>query len=323
MAHRRLAFTGIAAALLIACGSSGPSEQLIKARSAYDHSAKGAAARYAPARVLDAKQALSEAEKAEDNSTQEKHLAYIATRKAALADAEAELKIQKESAGEADAEYQRLLKQQRQAAKADLDRTREALRDTVDALGTIREDLKKKDAKVDELQEKREALEARKAQLEQAQQSLEKDLSASEKARKDAEERAAAALASLDKLANVKEEARETVITLSGSVLFETGKSALLPIAEERLNKVANALKEMSSDRKIIVEGHTDSRGSEEMNYKLSLDRAAAVRSYLVSQGVDPQQVQAAGKGEKSPIADNGTPEGRANNRRVEIHIKK
>ena len=59
------------------------------------------------------------------------------------------------------------------------------------------------------------------------------------------------------------------------------------------------------------------------MNYKLSLDRAAAVREYLVSQGVDPQQVQAEGKGESAPIADNGTPEGRANNRRVEIHIKK
>src|SRR5690606_12040633 len=126
-------------------------------------------------------------------------------------------------------EYQRLLKQQRETAKADLDRTRDALRDTVDALGTIREDLKKKDAKVDELQERRTALEARKAELEKAQAALEQDLSASEKARKDAEDRAAAALASLDKLANVKEEARETVITLSGSVLFETGKSALLP----------------------------------------------------------------------------------------------
>lgn len=323
MAHRTLAFTGIAAALLVACGASGPSEQLVKARSAYDHSANGAAARYSPARVLDAKQALTAAEHADDNSPEEKHLAYIATRKAALADAEAEYKIQKESAAEADAEYQSVLKSQRQAAKADLERTREALHDTVDALGTIREDLKKKDAKVDELTEKREKLEARKAELEKAQAALESDLTASEKARKEAEERAAAALASLDKLANVKEEARETVITLSGSVLFETGKSALLPIAQERLDKVADALKEMDSSRKIVIEGHTDSRGADKMNYKLSLDRAAAVREYLVSRGVDPQQVQAEGKGESTPIADNSTPEGRANNRRVEIHIKK
>lgn len=323
MAYRTMGFTGIAAAMLVACGASGPSEQLIKARSAYDQTSNGAAARYAPARVLDAKQALTAAENADDNSPEEKHLAYIAMRKAELADAEADLKVQKQSVGEADTEYQRLLKQQRETAKADLDRTRDALRDTVDALGTIREDLKKKDAKVDELQERRTALEARKAELEKAQAALEQDLSASEKARKDAEDRAAAALASLDKLANVKEEARETVITLSGSVLFETGKSALLPIARERLSKVADALKEMGTERKIVIEGHTDSRGAEQMNYKLSLDRAAAVREYLVSQGIDPQQVQAEGKGESRPIADNGTPEGRANNRRVEIHIEK
>jgi outer membrane protein OmpA-like peptidoglycan-associated protein len=75
--------------------------------------------------------------------------------------------------------------------------------------------------------------------------------------------------------------------------------------------------------RNLIVEGHTDSQGSESYNQDLSQRRADAVRDYLVQKGYPADHIQARGKGEGSPIADNASPEGRANNRRVEIVIER
>jgi outer membrane protein OmpA-like peptidoglycan-associated protein len=112
-------------------------------------------------------------------------------------------------------------------------------------------------------------------------------------------------------------------LTLSGEVLFKTGVAELLPVAEDRLDGVAQALKQLDASQKVVIEGHTDSRGSEESNERLSKERAEAVRDYLVKQGVSGAQLTAVGKGESEPIADNETAEGRANNRRVEIVIKK
>jgi outer membrane protein OmpA-like peptidoglycan-associated protein len=127
-------------------------------------------------------------------------------------------------------------------------------------------------------------------------------------------------LLELAKLAAVREEARGLVITLSGSVLFASGQSMLLPSARSRLNQVAEALME-SSGRKLTVEGHTDSKGSAQYNYGLSQRRADAVRSYLVSRGYPTDLIEAHGIGEDRPVADNASAEGRANNRRVEIVV--
>jgi len=113
---------------------------------------------------------------------------------------------------------------------------------------------------------------------------------------------------------------RGLVLTLSGSVLFATGKSVLLPSAQTRLGEAAKAMKE--DGRSITVVGHTDSTGSDELNQKLSLARAEAVRAYLVKQGLPADHVKAEGAGEGQPIADNATAEGRANNRRVEIILE-
>ena len=81
-------------------------------------------------------------------------------------------------------------------------------------------------------------------------------------------------------------------------------------------------LKELDDDKLVSVEGFTDSRGADDMNQKLSQDRANAVKDYLVSQGVKPEKLRALGRGEANPIASNDTAEGRANNRRVEIVIQ-
>jgi outer membrane protein OmpA-like peptidoglycan-associated protein len=119
----------------------------------------------------------------------------------------------------------------------------------------------------------------------------------------------------------VKEEARGLVITLSGSVLFASGKSALLPDARSRLDQVSEVLL-TTRERTLLIEGHTDSQGSEGSNVTLSQNRANAVREYILSRGYGADLVKAVGLGESNPVADNGNAEGRANNRRVEIIIQ-
>ncbi|MBX3200191.1 MAG: OmpA family protein [Labilithrix sp.] len=110
------------------------------------------------------------------------------------------------------------------------------------------------------------------------------------------------------------------VLTISGSVLFASGKSELLPSAKERLKEVAKALE--ADRRSLLVVGHTDAQGSDEANEKLSEERANSVRAYLVTEGIADDRVRSEGLGESQPIADNATPEGRANNRRVEIILE-
>lgn len=145
-------------------------------------------------------------------------------------------------------------------------------------------------------------------------------LATEHQARLDADNRAAKAQAELDTLAAVKEEERGLVITLSGSVLFASDKSELLPAAQDRLNHVADALL-TTKERKLTVEGYTDSQGSFSHNKELSQRRADAVRSYLILRGYPGELIIANGIGEDSPVADNATPEGRADNRRVEIIV--
>lgn len=147
-------------------------------------------------------------------------------------------------------------------------------------------------------------------------------LQTSEQARKDAEAKALAADKELARLASVKHEDRGMVITLSGSVLFASDKSELLPAAQQRLTEVAKALNEGSAISQMVVEGHTDGKGSESYNMDLSSKRADAVRSYLVSQGIDQGRIRSQGLGFSRPIADNKSVEGRANNRRVEIVVQ-
>jgi outer membrane protein OmpA-like peptidoglycan-associated protein len=155
-----------------------------------------------------------------------------------------------------------------------------------------------------------------KAQLHQTKAELEKE----RQARLKAEKSLSAAVASLAEMASVKEEARGMVITLNGSVLFTTGKSELLQVAKNKLDEVAVALTDHGF-KKIVIEGHTDSRGSAASNDELSYLRASAVKAHLVSQGLDASKIEAVGLGSSRPVASNKTPDGQANNRRVEIIV--
>jgi outer membrane protein OmpA-like peptidoglycan-associated protein len=176
-------------------------------------------------------------------------------------------------------------------------------------------------------QDRASALASEQKAQEDYQSATEKELRTSRKAieeekakRKAAEERAKAAMASLEEMGKVKEEARGTVITLDGSVLFASGKYELLPIARSKLTDIAHALRDQGY-KKITVEGHTDSRGSETTNTALSENRAMSVRTLMVSEGIDPSKITSVGLGEQRPVADNESAEGRANNRRVEIIV--
>jgi outer membrane protein OmpA-like peptidoglycan-associated protein len=138
----------------------------------------------------------------------------------------------------------------------------------------------------------------------------------------DAERRASQALADLARVASVKQDTRGTVITLSGGVLFASAKYDLLPAAQTNLGQVADALSKSDPDSKIVVAGYTDSQGGEAYNMELSQHRAEAVRTFLVSHGVASDRISAQGFGPSQPVADNSSPEGRADNRRVEIVVQ-
>lgn len=118
---------------------------------------------------------------------------------------------------------------------------------------------------------------------------------------------------------NARETDRGLVVTL-GDLLFATGKSDLTGGAGPNLDKLAAFLGEYA-DRTVLIEGHTDSVGSQESNYFLSQRRAESVRSYLVSRGVQASRLTTAGLGQGSPVASNDTATGRQQNRRVEVII--
>ena len=109
-------------------------------------------------------------------------------------------------------------------------------------------------------------------------------------------------------------------VTFSADAFFDFDKSVLKPEGKAKLDDLASKVKGINLEVVIAV-GHTDSVGSDAYNQKLSVRRAEAVKAYLVSKGIEKNRVYTEGKGEKQPIADNKTKEGRAKNRRVEIEV--
>jgi outer membrane protein OmpA-like peptidoglycan-associated protein len=271
------------------CATTVPNE-LVKARSAYQNASNGPAAQLAPAELHKARKALDLAEQSfekDSDSYKTRDLAYAAQRKAELAGVRGTLAADKANKDQANIDFQNkqteLVKQGRQ--------------DLIDS-------------------EKQTA---------QAHAEIDKQTAVA-KLRKqaliDSEQRTADALAALAALAAVKEEERGLVVTLSGSVLFRSAQSNLLPSARVKLDQVADALLAVS-ERNLIVEGHTDSQGSASYNQNLSQRRADTVRDYLVRKGYPSERIRARGMGQDTPIADNASAEGRANNRRVEIVIER
>ncbi len=111
-----------------------------------------------------------------------------------------------------------------------------------------------------------------------------------------------------------------TKVTYAADAFFDFDKSVLKPEGKAKLDDLTSKVKDINLEV-IIAVGHTDSVGSDAYNQKLSVARAESVKAYLVSKGIEKNRVYTEGKGEKQPVADNKTAEGRAKNRRVEIEV--
>ncbi|MCX7815867.1 MAG: OmpA family protein [Tepidimonas ignava] len=108
--------------------------------------------------------------------------------------------------------------------------------------------------------------------------------------------------------------------TFQSDALFDFDKAVLRADGKAKLDELVSKIKATNLEVVIAV-GHTDSVGAEAYNERLSLRRAEAVKAYLVSKGVPADKVRTEGRGEREPVADNATAEGRAKNRRVEVTI--
>ncbi len=109
-------------------------------------------------------------------------------------------------------------------------------------------------------------------------------------------------------------------VTYAADAFFDFDKSVLKPEGKAKLDDLVSKVKDINLEV-IIAVGHTDSVGTDAYNQKLSVRRSEAVKAYLVSKGIEKNRVYTEGKGEKQPVADNKTKEGRAKNRRVEIEV--
>ncbi|HUJ58397.1 MAG TPA: OmpA family protein [Kofleriaceae bacterium] len=278
----------ISIAALVACGSPLPPKELVDAREAYLKAQSGPAQKFVPAELHVAGESLAVAEKAFTDDAKSQDAiddAYIALRKIQRAVALGEAAEAEDAKTRAD---------------------REAGRTQREMLSSEEQKLR---ATQGELAKERESVE--KAREETA---------AEHAARLAAEKKAQDAMDALAKTLAVRKEDRGTVITLSGGVLFATGKADILPGAQTQLNQVAEALK-TQAEHHFTVTGHTDNQGTDAINDDLSTRRANAVRDYLVVHGVSADAITAQGMGSHQPVADNHTAEGRAMNRRVEIVV--
>jgi OOP family OmpA-OmpF porin len=109
-------------------------------------------------------------------------------------------------------------------------------------------------------------------------------------------------------------------VTFAADAFFDFDKSVLKPEGRAKLDDLVSKIRDVNLEV-IIAVGHTDSIGTDAYNQRLSVRRAEAVKAYLVSKGIERNRVYTEGKGEKQPVADNKTREGRAKNRRVEIEV--
>ena len=184
------------------------------------------------------------------------------------------------------------------------------------------------EARIDALGGERELLivQARSLETERARELAQRD---AEEARRAAEmarleaERARAQLAQMETMITelkAEQTERGLVVTLD-DVLFEVDRADLKPGAMRDLRQLADALIRFP-ETEVSIEGHTDSTGTSEYNEDLSERRAAAVRNYLLAQGVDRRRLDTLGLGEHQPVASNDTAAGRQQNRRVEVVIQ-
>ena len=277
-----------AAGTISGCASSGePYPMLERAQAAYAAAeANPEVKAYAPVALYDAERALKRAEMSTDLE-ERKHLIYLAERNVEMALVSTEQKKAEKEMALLSEERDNLILESQRVETEISGRETKAARETALEAKTEAERLKA-EAEV-RARETQEAM-ARAAQLEKE----------------------------LASLKAVKTD-RGMVLTL-GDVLFATGKAELSPGAARTIDNLAEFLTKYP-ERKVRIEGHTDSTGSAALNLDLSERRAEAVKTALLRRGVSFDRIDTVGYGQSLPIASNDTASGRQQNRRVEIII--
>jgi outer membrane protein OmpA-like peptidoglycan-associated protein len=275
---------------------------------------------YAPLAVGEAERALRNAELATSDVLYHSYLVYMADRRIQIARTMAEWEQHEKALDELEDQRSAMLIK---ASQLEADNARmEAERARLLVATTNEEAERARKEKEDALQ--KEAESARAAQLsaeeaDQARRLADSRASEAEFARREAE----LASQQIDSLTRQLEnlQLRQTesgVVVTLGDVLFASGEAQLVEGGLSSLEEVVDLL-QTEPDKKIRVEGHTDSSGTTEANRQLSEQRANAVREALVSLGVSSERITSMGMGEDFPIASNDSEEGRAQNRRVDV----
>ena len=163
-------------------------------------------------------------------------------------------------------------------------------------------------------------LQARNQEVQQARQAEADQALQTQAARQQAQQAQAELQKEREDLAALKarQTARGLELTFASDVLFDTASATLKPGASLQLNRLADYMRDSPKTR-IVVEGYTDNRGSADYNQQLSEQRAQSVATALTTQGIDADRVQTVGRGKEFPVASNATPDGRQQNRRVDI----
>jgi outer membrane protein OmpA-like peptidoglycan-associated protein len=299
------------AASLTACQTTPPmNADLQGARNALAQArANPATTRLASAELDRAQQALQRAETAwadQRDADETRQLSYLAQRRAEIAVAVATQAQADERVQQAATERERV---RLEARTREADNATQAARA---AQANARTAQSQAEASRQDAEASRQAAEAaRSTAMQQAQiAATQSELAAAQA------ERAAALERDLQTLQG-RATSRGMVVTL-GDVLFTTGSATLQPGASRSVQQLAAVLKQYP-ERRVLIEGFTDSQGSDAVNLELSQRRADAFRLALVSSGVDNDRLTVSAHGKADPVADNGTAAGRQLNRRVEV----
>lgn len=310
---------------------SNTPRELFEARNAVRIAHIAAADKYAPAIIAKADQQLQQAEAAY-RGKQDKRSIEAAAREAcqtaeesrvmavkqkaeeeAQAQAAAEKKAAEDRAARAraDAEMQARARADAEAARAQAEIAKAEAQRIADEAARQKTEAEK--AKAEALAQQQ----ALAAEADKARQAAAQSEQLRQQAEKEKQELRARLLQQLNTVLATRDTARGLIANMS-DVLFKTGSFELLAGARERLAKVSGIVLAYSSLH-LSVEGHTDSVGTDDYNQQLSEKRAEAVRDYLVQQGISSDSIIASGFGKTAPVASNDTPEGRRQNRRVEL----
>ena len=305
--------------------------ELFEARNAVRIAHIAAADRYAPTILAKADQQLRDAESAY-RSKQDKRSIEAAAREAAQTAEESRVMAVKQKAEEeaqaqaaadkkaaedraakarAEAEAQARARQEAEAARLQAERAKAEAQQAAEEAARQRQAAEQ--AKAEALAQQQ----ALAAEADKARQAAAQSDQLRQQAEKEKQELRARLLQQLNTVLATRDTARGLIANMS-DVLFKSGSYELMPGARERLAKVSGIVLAYPSLR-LSVEGHTDSIGTDDYNQQLSEHRAEAVRDYLVQQGISSDAIVASGFGKTAPVATNDTPEGRQQNRRVEL----